>query len=182
MKNWTSQLDNTTQEFQQSFSALSGEELNWKPSPDTWSIAQNIDHLIVINQSYFSALSELRAGRYKLPFIAKFGFLVSYLGKFILNASKPDRKKKIKTFAIWEPANSQLPTDVLARFAAHQELLKREIEASAGLVAKGAVLCSPANQNIVYKLEAAFDIIVAHEQRHLAQAKEVLGLMKEEVV
>jgi hypothetical protein len=40
------------------------------------------------------------------------------------------------------------------------------------------VISSPANKNIVYKLETAFDIIVSHEQRHLEQAKEILQLMK----
>ncbi len=37
---------------------------------------------------------------------------------------------------------------------------------------------SPANKNIIYTLETAFDIIVTHEQRHLAQAKEVLEMLK----
>ena len=45
-------------------------------------------------------------------------------------------------------------------------------------LANGVVISSPANKNIVYKLEVAFDIIVSHEQRHLEQAREVLQLIK----
>jgi hypothetical protein len=52
----------------------------------------------------------------------------------------------------------------------------KKIEEAKELVAKGTVIASPANKNIVYKLETAFDIIVSHEQRHLEQAKEVLVL------
>jgi len=174
MKNWTTEIDKTTQAFQTHFGQLTKKELNWKPNPTTWSIAQNIDHLITINRTYFPILTALKAGNYAVPFIAKFGFIVSFSGKMILDAVKPDRKKKIKTFPIWEPATSQISGDILVRFAKHQQQLKQEIEAAKTLVDKGTVISSPANQYIVYKLATAFDVIVLHEQRHLEQAKELL--------
>ena len=86
----------------------------------------------------------------------------------------------MKTFPIWEPSESQIPPGVLNRFALHQSELKSLIENSADLVQRGVVISSPANKNIVYKLETAFDIIVAHEQRHFEQAKEVLQVMNSE--
>lgn len=178
MQHWLNQIDKTTDEFQNHFGALTNEELNWKPNPETWSIAQNIDHLIVINQTYFPILAELKSGKYKTPFLARFGFVVSFLGKTVLNAVKPDRKKKMKTFSIWEPAKSQISNDILARFSKHQRELKQEIEASKALIDRGAIIFSPANKNIVYTLETAFDIIVNHELRHLEQSKEVLELLK----
>ncbi|MFT6321625.1 MAG: hypothetical protein ACJAT4_002555 [Granulosicoccus sp.] len=178
MKDWTNQIDKTTSEFKQLFSELSSEELNWKSNAKTWSIAQNIDHLIAINKTYFPILAELKSGKYKLPFIGKFGFIVSYLGKLILNAVEPSRKKKTKTFSIWEPSKSKIPADILEQFSNHQNELKREIFAAKDLVENGAIIYSPANKNIVYKLEMAFDVIVTHEQRHLEQAKEVLSQLK----
>jgi len=45
------------------------------------------------------------------------------------------------------------------------------------LLDKGTIISSPANKNIVYKLEMAFDIITTHEQRHFEQAKEVLAVL-----
>jgi hypothetical protein len=48
---------------------------------------------------------------------------------------------------------------------------------SQDLVDKGTIISSPANKIIVYKLEIAFDIIVAHEKRHLEQAREVLQIL-----
>lgn len=177
MKDWTSQIDKITEHFIANFGLLSAEQLYWKPNPHTWSIAQNIDHLIVVNESYYPVLSSLKEGTYKTPFIAKFGFMVSFLGKTVLNGVKPDRKKKMKTFPVWEPVNGQIKDDILQRFASHQNQLKKQIEASSDFVEKGAIISSPANRNIVYKLETAFDIIVAHEQRHLEQAKDILQLL-----
>ena len=171
---WHQQIDQNTQDFQAAFGHLSSAQLNWKPDPQTWSIAQNLDHLIVINSTYFPLLEKVRKGDYQLPFLARFGFLVKFIGQTILKASQPDRKRKMKTFPVWEPASSEIEGDILARFAAHQAELKREIAASEELLKQGAIIPSPGNQRLFYRLEVAFEIIVTHERRHLMQAKEVL--------
>lgn len=181
MKNWTSTLDNITKHALNEFGTLSNEQMNWKSNSNTWSIAQNLDHLIVVNETYYPVLASLENGTYKIPFIAKIGFIVSFLGKTVLKAVQPDRQKKMKTFPIWEPSESKVGDDILKRFEVHQNELKQKIENAKDLVEKGIVISSPANRNIVYKLETAFDIIVSHEQRHLEQAKEVLNLLKQNV-
>ncbi|MEM6699907.1 MAG: DinB family protein [Bacteroidota bacterium] len=177
MNHWNQQLDQNTAQFVAHFENLSAEELNWKLNPNTWSIAQNIDHLIITNSTYFPVLAALKSGTYQTPFVGKFGFLTSLMGKMVLNASGADRRKKIKTFPIWEPSQGELSGDIVAQFTKHQEKLKQEIETSTHLAASGIVIASPANKNIAYKLSTAFDVIVVHEQRHLEQAKEVLELI-----
>lgn len=181
MKNWTATLDNITKQSQTEFGGLTTEQLNWKPNSGTWSIAQNIDHLIVVNETYYPVLTSLKDETYKTPFIAKIGFIVSFLGKTVLKAVQPDRRKKMKTFPIWEPSESKVGDDILKRFEVHQNELKQKIENAKELVERGIVISSPANRNIVYKLETAFDIIVSHEQRHFEQAKEILSLLSQNV-
>jgi DinB superfamily len=171
--NWTNTIDSITQLFHERFQTLSEADLNWKPDGKTWSIAQNIDHLIKINLTYYPIIKSLRAGTYQLPWIGKFGFMVTFFGKVILKSVSPDRRKKMKTFPLWEPSRSNIEKDILHRFSQHQEELKALIQSSKDLLVKGAVISSPANKNIVYSLEAAFDIMVTHEQRHLQQATEV---------
>ena len=34
------------------FKTLSESQINWKPSPENWSIAECVDHLIVTNKLY----------------------------------------------------------------------------------------------------------------------------------
>ena len=178
MKSWSSTLSDISRRFSTEFGELTIEQLNWKPNSNTWSIAQNLDHLIVVNETYYPVLASLKTGTYKTPFVAKIGFMVSFLGKTVLKAVQPVRKKKMKTFPIWEPTTSNVNGDILKRFQNHQNELIQIIEGARELVEKGVVISSPANKNIVYKLETAFDIIVSHEQRHLEQAKEILQLMK----
>lgn len=179
MEKFTDEINTITRQFRKTFDTCTNEQLNWKPDPSTWSIAQNIDHIVVINNSYVPMIDAVRNGRYKRPFIGRIGFLVSFFGDFILKGVNPDRKKKMKTFPIWEPAQSDVPDGILDRFEQHQENLKALIENSADLVANGVVISSPANRNIVYTLEKAFEIIITHEKRHFEQAKEVLMRMPE---
>lgn len=175
--NWIEQIDKTTNGFRESFGHLTDEQMNWKPDKHTWGIAQNIAHLIMINESYFPVLDSLRKGTYQKSFLGKFGFIVDIMGKTLLKAVQPDRKRKTKTFSMWEPDYKMAYTDILNKFEKHQKALKREIEDSKSLLERGAVVSSPANKNIVYRLSSAFDIMVTHEKRHLEQAKEILEIL-----
>lgn len=68
--NWVQEIDKITLDAELLFSELSGEQLNWKPNPQTWSIAQNLEHLIVVNETYYPVLSALKKGAYKKPLAA----------------------------------------------------------------------------------------------------------------
>lgn len=175
---WVNRIDHTTAEVIRKFGALSPDQLNLKPSPDTWSIAQNLDHLIVINSSYVPVIEAVREGMISLPFLARFGFWVKFCAKMILKSVNPDRQKKMDTFPIWEPSPAFLPDNIIQLFSEHQEALKKLLKESEDLIHSEQVIPSPANKNIVYTLGSAFEIIVTHEERHLAQAIEVLELME----
>ena len=108
--------------------------------------------------------------------------MVSFFWKRVLEAVQSDRKKKTKTFPIWEPSSGQILKGILERFKKHQSELKKRIENSRDLVEREIIISSPANKNIVYKLETAFYIIVTHEKRHYEQSRVVLQLMKKEVI
>jgi hypothetical protein len=170
---WTSALDEITSDFRNEFAGLSQEQMNWKPDAKTWSVGQIIDHLMIINDTYVPMIQSVRDNTYKLPWVGKVGFLVNFFGNFILKSVQPDRKNRIKTFSIWEPTQSSVPANIVDTFSAHQEEFKRLILSSNDLVTRNVVISSPANKNIVYSLGCAFDIIVAHERRHLEQAREV---------
>lgn len=174
---WLTQIDKITNDFRQTFGTLTGEQINWRPNEQTWSIAQNIDHLMKINESYYPIIDAVKNGTYKMPFVGKINFIVQFFGNALFSAVQPNGRKKSKTFPIWEPNHSIELTEILDKFEKHQEGLKEQIRNSEDLLAKGAVISSPANNNIVYKLEMAFDIIVAHEQRHFEQAKELLKML-----
>ncbi len=170
---WAIELDQITQAFNEEFRTLTKTELNWRPNARQWSVAQNIHHLMVVNETYYPVLHKLKNNTYILPWFGRIEFITTFFGKTVLAAVQPDRRKKMKTFPIWEPEASNLGGDILVRFKKHQDELKQLIESCQDLIEKNMVISSPANKMIVYKLETAFDIMVAHEKRHLEQAREM---------
>lgn len=170
-------LDENTASVMKHFAELSDDVLNRSPNTGVWSIAQNLEHLIILNESYFPQFEQLKTGNLRLPFISRFDFLVKKLGEWILSSVQPDRKKKIKTFRLWEP-NHNHKSGIIDRFSAHQEDLKAHFLALESKAGTKAVICSPANKNIAYHLDKAMEIIEMHERRHIEQAKEVLKQLR----
>lgn len=170
---WILKIDNITKAFHDAFGQLTEEELNWKPNVKTWSVAQNIHHLITINETYYPVVQNVRAGTQRLPWIASIKFMVRFFGNFILDSVEPTRKRKMKTFPLWQPSQSNLGAGIVEQFIAHQTELKNLIQSSTDLLDQGVIISSPANRTIVYTLARAFDIIITHEERHFNQAQEV---------
>lgn len=169
------ELDVITKEVQDTFGNLSHEALNRKSNPDTWSIAQNLDHLIVINETYIPIFDALKNGTFKTPFLGKFRFITSFFGNLIYKMSTPEHIKPIKTMSIWEPSTSDIH-NVIQSFVQHQAIMKHNISGLEDCIKRGSVIASPANPMIVYTLEQALNIIVVHEKRHILQAKKVLSM------
>ena len=179
IQNWQSQLSNLTDDFSKAFGQLTAQELNWKANSKMWSIAQVIEHIILVNESYFEAPEQIRAGKYKYPFIARFPYFPRLMGNMIYKSVLPETKRKQPTLPIWEPAQSEVAEDILAQFKAHQHALAAFMSDNQDLVANGTLVCSPANRLIVYTFERMFEIMLAHEQRHFNQALAVLEMRKD---
>lgn len=173
------EIDQITISFNKEFSTLSAEQLNWKPRPEVWSVAQNIHHLITVNRSYFPVIESVRKGEYKIPFWGRSDVIVDFLGKSLLKYVGPETKRKTKTFPVWQPSASMIEGDIVSRFENHQSELIGIMKSCKDLISRGVVIRSPGSRMVVYKLEKAFEIIVAHEQRHLIQARNVLKQIKQ---
>ncbi len=174
---WHQRLDDVTQKVETAFGILNSEQLNWKLSFSEWSIAEVLEHLNLVNASYEKVLSDSASGKSDMGFTGKIGFIVNFLGKMIYESVEPTRTKKMKTFQVWEPTQSNVSVGVIEEFKKHQELIKKLIADNKSLLDKDVVIPSPANRYLVYKLRKAVEIVVSHEERHLKQAMEVKALL-----
>jgi hypothetical protein len=177
IQQWHQKIDGLTGEFKERFSDMQADELNRKPNAETWSIAENLQHLITVNESYFPTIEQMKQGKYKPPFLGKISFFVNFMGKTILKSVSPESRKKIRTFPMWEPVAANIHNDIVSRFDKHQSALKDAITSSKEFINKGIVISSPANHNIVYTLGKAFEIMISHEERHLHQAIEAFEVI-----
>lgn len=174
---WIKDLDHISKEVNEKFGALSKEQLFAQPDPKRWSIAQNLQHLIQVNESYFPIFNRLDKGDLPQSFIGKIPFFRNLIGNMIYQSVSDGGKKKVKTFPLWEPSILEKEENILGKFLKQQEALKQWIDRLQPFIEKEAVIHSPANKLIVYTLPKALDIIVAHERRHLDQALNVKSIL-----
>lgn len=177
IKSWIKRIDTVTAKVDDEFGGLSHEQLNWKLSTEKWSIAEVLEHLNLVNASYEKVLTDSVNGTSDMGFTGSIGFVVKFLGNMIYQSVEPSRAKRMKTFPVWEPAESNVSVEVISEFKKHQELIKQLISDNKSLLEKDIVIPSPANRYIVYKLRKAVEIVVSHEERHLNQALEVKRLI-----
>ncbi|MBS9525091.1 DinB family protein [Litoribacter alkaliphilus] len=175
---WVAEIDRITAKFEREFAEMSLEQIYWKPHPEVWSIGENIQHLIQLNSSYFPMFQELKDGKYQKPWSGNFSFIYNLIGNSIYKSVSDGRKKKIKTFASWEPKIGGTHQDIVQKFTKHQQELKSWITKLAPQFGKNVVINSPINKLLPYTLDKAMDIIVAHEDRHFQQALEVKEAIK----
>jgi hypothetical protein len=176
---WHQEVDDISAEFKRQFSDLTIQELNRKPNAATWSVAENLEHIIAVNQTYFPVMEQLHAGKYKPHPLAKIPLYVNFMGNTLLKSVGPDRRKKMKTLPVWEPRTAAADPEILKKFIEHQEQLKQLMRRATPFVTKRTVISSPANRNILYTVDKAFDIILAHERRHFNQATEAMEAVYE---
>ena len=165
-----SEIDQLSSQYKTLYSDCPPVTLNLKPNPDTWSLGQILEHIIIINTSFFSIIAAAKTNSLKLPWISSLSFVHQKFGQMILKSVHPDTVKKTKTFSIWRPSPSNISSDILIQFIEHQESLTRIFQSSTDLIKSHQLIHSPANRFIVYSLETAFKMILLHEQRHLNQA------------
>ncbi|MFV1884370.1 MAG: DinB family protein [Balneola sp.] len=171
------QIEENTELFTSGLNRLNASELNWKPNLETWSIAQNLEHLIQINITYGEVFTSLEKGTLRLPFYGKVSAVASLFGKLILDAVEPERTKKTKTFTVWEPGKSQLPYSIVDDFRASQNKLKQHVSKLNSHIEKKTILHTPLSKWITIPADTAFEIIITHQRRHYNQVKEVLNLL-----
>lgn len=168
----TTQLEEISADVRASFAAFSSEQLNWKPAPESWSVAQCLDHLIKTNAGYFPELDKLAAGTRKNTFWQTISPLSGIAGAFLVKTLKTD-SQKTKTIQAMTPP-SELGSDIVERFLGHQAELKEKVLAIAGSDWNKVILTSPFVKIMTYRLSTGLQAVIEHEKRHVRQAKRVI--------
>ena len=154
------------------FGALTHEQLNWKPAPDRWSVAQCLDHLMVIDAGYFPVFRRIADGGYESPFWRRLLFPKAF-GSMVLKAVEPQAPRAFKTSSAAQPARGDIGADIVRRFETHQRTMAEHLERLEAKRASDLVIGSPVFPAASYSILSAARIMVAHARRHMLQARRV---------
>jgi DinB superfamily len=158
------------------FGSLSSEQINWKPSSSEWSIAQCLEHLLLLNKPYIPQIERILAGKRQASLWERAPLLPAFFGRLVLAAVQPASKQKVKARPAFVPVSSDIDIGILHRFATHQGDLIRLMKATADLPVEKIIITSVVSPVVTYSLLDAYRILVAHERRHLQQAERVMHM------
>ena len=158
----------------QLFEGLSEVQLNWKPAPDKWSIAQCLDHLTVTSRQFEPYLTAaLVRGRKKWPVTAAPAYRPSFIGGWLIKQVDPETGRNLPAPKVFRPAESSAIHGALESFLKQQQRFLEFVRRSAGIDYNKTRLRSPVTPLMRYSLADAFVVTVVHGRRHLAQAQRV---------
>lgn len=169
-------LEAVSDEVRNSFGHMSSAQLNWKPSPEKWSIGQCLDHLLIGNLEMASQMELKLRGDGNPTFFEKIPLLPGIFGPLVVNAVSPGTARKSKNPKVLEPAESDIPADIVAKFLESQEKVADAMKMSDNVDLEKTIMTSPVAKFVTYSLLDGFRITVFHGQRHLAQAKRVMEM------
>jgi DinB superfamily len=165
------ELDAADQRATTLATALSPEQLNWKPSESEWSVGQCLDHLCVVNDVYLPPIASSLAGRPSetVPEITPGWFGRWFIRNYIEPSPATKRAKAPRKIA---PA-SQVDGFMLERFLTGNRNVRDLIRRAANYDVNRIRFTNPFVYLIRFTVGTGLEIIVRHQRRHLLQAERV---------
>jgi len=169
-----SQADTIANDARSVFGSLAKEQLNWKPAPERWSVAQCFDHLIASNKGFLPIIDSVRKGQKQSSIWQKLPVLPGVWGKLLIKSLDPSTTRKMKAPKKFEPAQSDISSTIVEDFVTQQGKIIDGMKATSHLDLERTIITSPALNIVTYSLMDAYRIIVVHERRHFQQAQRVV--------
>lgn len=152
---------------------LSDEQFTWRPGPDSWSIAECIDHLNATARVYLPSLDEgisdaIRGGVY-----GEGPFKYNWLGRLSVRFSK--LRVRLKAPDDVQPGGDRTRREILNAFRAYQVQYIDRLRQANGVDLARARVRLPISSWLRIPLGSGFQLMLVHSRRHLAQARRVLN-------
>jgi hypothetical protein len=154
-------------------SGLTEEQLNWKPAPSKWSIAQNLDHLTRTVDQYPQKIHQMIAESKARVAAGRKEYREGFIASFVLKGMEPPPKMRVKTSKFAEPPSLHRKDVVIAEFDDAHRRLEEAIAATDGVSLGHARMPSPFAKLVLFTLHQAIVVNLSHGRRHLWQARQV---------
>lgn len=173
MGGWVTELAERSKELEtrakEALGKLNSEQLNWRPDRATWSIGQQLDHLLLSNRPYMEILERVGASAGPATTEYKPGFW----GKFMLKAVSPDESFPAPVPKPLIPTEGPVAREIVDEFLGLQDNFHKLVATLTGKDLN-AKFSSPFAKFVRLKLGDAIQINALHNERHLNRALRLL--------
>jgi len=153
---------------------LSDEEVNWQQSPgQSWSVAQCVEHLSVMNEFYLRGFAPL-VDHARQKGIGPFnGLSSSPIGGWFIRLQEPPVKRRMRAPAQVVPSSNLRREGLVDKYVRSHDLYRAIVQTSGDVDINRVKGPNPFFKAIKMRVSTVLQIIPAHDRRHLWQAGNV---------
>jgi hypothetical protein len=153
---------------------LSEEDINWQEHPgQSWSVAQCLDHLAMINPFYLRSFVPLVAEAKQMGAGPFNGLASTAVGRWFVSSMEPPVRQKMKARPQVIP-RSRLPREGLVEaYQRSHDSYRTLVELAADVDVNRVTGPNPFFKFIRMRVSTVLRIVPAHDRRHLWQAANV---------
>jgi len=169
------QLEAIRADARQLVAGLSDAEFNRRPAARRWSAAECLDHLNMVRKvlpAIDRAITHAAARGLRSDGPFRYG----WFARWMIRSFEPPPRRRFRNPTLLEPAHQPLAPDaVLREFLSLRDALTRRVQQADGLDLERAIVVSPVSRFFRMPLGGYFAFLLAHDRRHLWQARQALG-------
>jgi hypothetical protein len=150
-------------------------KLNYCPAEGSWSVAQVLEHLNAYNRYYLPAIekSMIHISKDTSAWFVP-GFWGNYFTKMMMPKNVYEVKNKMKAMKSYSPTKGLNVEAVFKEFFQHQNKLLQLLDVAKRRNMNSIKIPITISKLIRFKLGDTFRFIIAHEQRHMIQARNAI--------
>jgi hypothetical protein len=152
---------------------LEDERFNWRPDEHSWSVAQCLDHLNAASRAYLAPMRVAVEHARRAGSARRGPLRPGVVGRWFVATLEPPPKRRLPAPKKIVPAARKGRSEVMAEWGKLQAEVKALLQESAGLDLNGTRFVNPFLPLLRFSLATGFQVIAAHERRHLWQAARV---------
>jgi hypothetical protein len=156
---------------------LSEQQGAWRGEAGSWSVAECLDHLATANRVYLQAMSGAAVRARASGRLRRGPAVPGFIGRWFVRMLEPPVQPRFKSKAprAIRPRTAPPLADAFTAFMSSQQQVRAFLGACADLDLTGVRFPNPFVRGVQFSLATGFNVIAAHERRHLWQAWRVRG-------
>jgi hypothetical protein len=166
-------LEDIAREAQETFGRLDVAQLNWRPDARRWSVGQCFEHLLTTNRLIVEHADEALDRTRPRTIWQRLPIWPRLFGRLLIQSQAPGGTRKYSAPPAAQPPASSIAADVVVRFVQQQRESAARVRTIDGRAAATAIMTSPFFDFITYSVLDGWRVMVAHNRRHVEQARGV---------
>ena len=170
------QLDEADRHADALVANLSDAQFHWQPDGGRrWSVAQCLEHLAVGAEVYLACMRGAVERAKQERSVRRGPLAPGFFGRQFANSLEPPVRFRGRAPKAIVPGSTLSRAEILSRFHGSHAALKTMAREAATIDANRATFQNPFLKMVRMKLSSAFQVINAHDRRHLWQAEQVIA-------